>query len=185
MAVSLEKKPSKIFSENLVRIKFIQHIQTDLENFNSNELDQKIHFLNQSYIFQLIAFWQVFIEDLVNFGFNRMKAVDNKSIFLRVAEQKLNESLKKFNTPKKENIDKLFDEVLGISKISSYWNSGELTQSKAENTLKELLEIRHQIAHKGKTTKPLSYKMNFERMKTLMEMAELTEKAILGSITKC
>jgi hypothetical protein len=172
-----------IFSKRLVRIKFIQHIQTDLEEYGAGKLYEKIHFLNQAYVFQLIAYWQSFIEELAVYGFRLIEKNEPDSPFRNIAKAKLDESLKRFNTPKKENIDKLFKETLGIQKISQNWNSESLTQKKAEETLEELLESRHQIAHTGDTTNFLSYDTNFEKMKILFEIAKLTEQILIKQLT--
>jgi hypothetical protein len=183
LVLKLEKTPSQLFSKNLVRIKFIQHIQTDLAKCEAAKLELKIQFLNQAYVFQLIAFWQVFIEELAEYGFKQIDAVENSGTFRDIAKAKLDESLKRFNTPNKENIDKLFKEALGVPNISKHWHSEPLPQNIAPDTLAELLETRHQIAHKGRTSKPLSYETNFKKMEILMQLAELTEQALIKQLT--
>src|SRR5260370_1066850 len=95
---NLEKTPSQLFSKNLVRIKYIQDIQTDLTKCEAAKLPLKIQFLNQAYVFQLIAFWQVFVEELAEYGFRKIEAVENSGSFRDIARAKLDESLKKFNT---------------------------------------------------------------------------------------
>ena len=177
--IVLEKKPSQIFSRNLVKIKYIQHIQNDLRGQENRKLSEKIDFLNQAYIFQLIAFWQVFIEDLARYGFKLVENSSSEGIFKDIAEAKLKESLKKFNTPNRENIDKLFKETLGIVKISNQWCSEEFDRNVATATLDELLNARHEIAHTGRSTTKLSYEYNFTKMKILMDIATLTELAII------
>ncbi len=160
-----------------------QHIQLDLAKCNAAKLEIKIQFLNQSYILQLIAFWQVFIEKLAEFGFCQIEISDGDSHFRNIARSKLDESLKKFNTPNKDNIDKLFKETLGIPNISQFWKSDTLTHEMATSTLATLLTSRHQIAHTGRTSAPLSYETNFEKMEVLMQIAELTENALCNQLT--
>ncbi len=183
IAINLEKKPTRILSQNLARISFIQHIQTDLGKCGAEKLEPKIQFLNQAYVLQLIAFWQIFVEELAKYGFKQIEAVENNGAFRDIAKAKLDESLKKFNTPNKENIDKLFKEALGIQNISNHWHSDQMPQSVATDTLSELLETRHQIAHTGHTSKPLSYETNFKKMEIVMELAELTEDALIKQLT--
>lgn len=181
--LNLEKTPVQRFSKNLVRIKYIQHIQLDMEECNAAKLQLKIQFLNQSYVLQLIAFWQVFIEELAESGFRQIEASGSGGHFRDIARGKLDESLKKFNTPNKDNIDKLFKEALGVPNISKFWKSDTLTHETAISTLEALLNSRHQIAHTGHTSRPLSYATNFEKMKVLMQIAELTEKALCNQLT--
>lgn len=182
ITLDLEYTPLHIFSKNLVKIKYIQHIQKDLTDCDAKKLELKIHFLNQSYVFQLIAFWQVFIEDLAKYGFREIEKSEGGRVLKAIAKNKLDESLSKFNTPNTKNIDALFKSALGINKISDHWQSPELTRSEATTVLSELLEARHKIAHEGKALIPLSYKNNFEKMEILMKVAELTEKAILDEL---
>lgn len=181
--LNLEKTPAQLFSRNLVRIKYIQHIQLDLAKCDAAKLELKIQFLNQSYVLQLIAFWQVFIEELAEFGFRQLEASGSGGYFRDIARGKLDESLKKFNTPNKDNIDKLFKEALGVENISKFWKSDTLTHEIALSTLSSLLTSRHQIAHTGSTPTPLSYSTNFEKMEVLMQIAELTENALCNQLT--
>jgi hypothetical protein len=180
--LDLEYTPLHTFSKNLVKIKYIQHIQKDLTDSDAKKLELKIYFLNQSYIFQLIAFWQVFIEDLAKYGFRQIEKSEGSRLLKTIAKNKLDDSLNRFNTPNTKNIDILFKDALGISKISDHWQSQEFTRNEATTTLSKLLDARHQIAHEGKALFPLSYKNNFEKMETLMKIAELTEHAVLEEL---
>ncbi len=98
ITLDLEYKPLHTFSKNLVKIKYIQHIQQDLTDSDAKKLELKIHFLNQSYVFQLIAFLQVFIEDLAKYGFRQIEKSEGSRILKTIAKNKLDESLNKFNT---------------------------------------------------------------------------------------
>lgn len=182
ITLDLEYTPLHIFSKNLVKIKYIQHIQKDLTDSDAKKLELKIHFLNQSYVFQLIAFWQVFIEDLARYGFRQIEKSEGSRILKTIAKNKLDDSLSKFNTPNTKNIDTLFKDALGISKISDHWQSQEFTRNEATTTLSKLLEARHKIAHEGTASVPLSYKKNFEKMEILMKIAELTERAVFEEL---
>ena len=132
---------------------------------------------------QLVAYWQVFIEELARYGFRQIEASGSGGHFQNIARARLDESLRKFNTPNKSNIDKLFKEALGVSGISQSWTSASITQKMAASTLEKLLEARHQIAHTGQTSASLDYATNFEKMSILMEMAELTENALCRQLT--
>jgi RiboL-PSP-HEPN len=48
----------------------------------------------------------------------------------------------RLNTPKSDNIDKMFDEILGVNELSSQWSHGR-------NTIDEFVKLRGEIAHKG------------------------------------
>ncbi|MNP37271.1 hypothetical protein D3C76_1307120 [compost metagenome] len=124
----------------------------------------------------------MFIEDLAKYGFRQIEKSEGGRILKSIAKNKLDDSLKKFNTPNTKNIDALFNDALGIRKISDRWQSQELTRNQATETLSKLLDARHKIAHEGKASIPLSYKNNFEKMEILMKIAELTERAVLEEL---
>lgn len=51
--------------------------------------------------------------------------------------------------------------------------------------LRSILSTRHRIAHLGYAKSKLSYETNFEEMETLVQLAELTESAVLRHIEEC
>ncbi|QHG67113.1 HEPN domain-containing protein [Pseudomonas putida] len=180
--LDLEYKPFHTFNKNLKKIRFIQHIQKDLANCDATKLHLKIHFLNQSYIIQLVAFWQVFIEDLAKYGFRKIEKSEGSQILKTIAKNKLNESLNRFNTPNTKNVDTLFKETLGINKVSEHWQSPELTRDEATNTLSKILDARHSIAHEGQAITPMCFEENFKNMEIIRKIAELTENIVLEEL---
>lgn len=177
LKTNLTKTPTQMFSKNLVRIKYIQRIQLDIENSEANKKLLKIDFLNKMYIFQLVAFWQVFIEDLAKSGIWLENIHNDKLKQMNLKKEKLDAQLKKFNTPSRKNIDKLFKDVFEIPKLSNSWESDNLKRSRATSSLSILLKSRHEIAHTGNTKTQWSYEKNFQMMRTLLCIAELTENA--------
>lgn len=58
---------------------------------------------------------------------------------------------RKLNTPKHKNIDDLFDSAIGLSNVSSKWVwAKKLTVTKAREKLDKYVELRGEIAHRGK-----------------------------------
>lgn len=174
MHLDLEKTPSQIFSKKLVSIKYIQHIQNDLRDSEAKRIEIKAGYLNQSYVFHLVAFWQVFIEELLDYGFRRLEKSSPSSPFAAIARSRMNASLGRFNTPKRENINRLFNEALGIEKVTRDWSDEEAT------TLTDVLDSRHSIAHTGFSKTPLSYESNFARMKIIFGLSEKTERRLIS-----
>jgi len=68
-----------------------------------------------------------------------------------------NEVIKKhvdsLNTPRTENIDALFESILGIKSISKNWYWKGMSNSQAIQKLEDLVTIRGDIAHKVRTAK--------------------------------
>lgn len=58
-----------------------------------------------------------------------------------------------FNTPRAENIDKLFKDLIGIPKLSDEWHWRSKTAQSALQTLSDLVTLRGSIAHRVKTSK--------------------------------
>ena len=57
---------------------------------------------------------------------------------------------RKLNSPKTENIDRLFDSSVGIAKISSAWSwPKKMTVKRASEKLDRFVEFRGAIAHRG------------------------------------
>ncbi|MEN5041107.1 HEPN domain-containing protein [Stenotrophomonas sp. TWI1149] len=64
---------------------------------------------------------------------------------------------RKLNTPKWRNIDELFESAIGLSNVSSKWIwSKKLTVEKARAKLDEFVELRGEIAHRGKAKTSVS-----------------------------
>lgn len=58
---------------------------------------------------------------------------------------------RKLNTPKWQNIDSLFEAAIGLANVSSRWNwSKKITCDKAREKLDKFVELRGEIAHRGK-----------------------------------
>lgn len=182
--INLERTPAQHFSRRMVSIKFIQHIQDDLKKTPSaNRLALKLDYLNNAYILHLVAFWQVFIEDLARYGFEILKKGAPSHAFADIAMNRLDQELKKFNTPNKENIERLFRDTLGINGIAQSWNTEKLSNGLGEDTLRRVLKARHQIAHTGSADAELAYDANYRDMNILVDLAKATEKYLEAALS--
>ena len=64
---------------------------------------------------------------------------------------------RKLNTPKWQNIDALFESAIGLPNVSSKWLwSKKLTVDKARAKLDKFVELRGEIAHRGKAKTSVS-----------------------------
>lgn len=162
----------------MVRLKYIQHIQNDIDKEKTRRLSNKIDYLNQAYIFHLVAYWQVFIESLVNRKLDDITSESQQHALDDVLKSHIENQLKRFNTPNTENIDQLFEATLGLKKITSCWNTDEFSKKEANDRLKRILNSRHQIAHTGSASKNLTYESNFEDMNFVYGLATLLQAAV-------
>ncbi|EOC1338746.1 hypothetical protein ACI09V_002326 [Cronobacter dublinensis] len=186
--IKLTKSHAQIFSKKLKKLAIIQIIEHDLDNLELKEPDsvysinQKKEYLYQSYIIHLVASWQEFNKDLVRYCFATLiKGSDSPSIN-SIAQSRIDELLKQFNTPSAKNVDLLFDKAFGVKKTSKQWTLGTTDSQMALTVLDNILKIRHEIAHTGSASEELSYKKNFEYMEAIYEIAVATERHVLESL---
>ena len=168
LQLSLEKKPSQHFSKKLARITHIQNIQADLRACDVDHLNQKIGYLNQTYIIHLVALWQVFNEDLAHWGFN---ILHRRSALGSLTLESLYSAKRRFKTPNTQKIDLLFKTALNIERISESWEWDGVTRDYASALLASVLKARHEIAHLGGTASELDYDKNYAAMVTIYRMA--------------
>ena len=179
----LEKTPAQKLSKRLVSIKYTQFIIDDLKKLQEfdevHKLSTKESYLLETYIINLVANWQVFIEDLLEYGINKTADLTKNERLKTIILITLKEKLKRFNTPNTENIDSYFNDILAISKISSKLSDSD----RKKTTINEIVKIRHNIAHKGFSDKELTVEKNFNYMETLFSVAKELEDIVQTSIT--
>jgi hypothetical protein len=60
---------------------------------------------------------------------------------------------RRLNTPKTSNIDELFEEAIGLKRVSSSWRwAKKLTVDRARARLDQFVSLRGEIAHRGKAS---------------------------------
>lgn len=180
MAINLDRNPLQYFSRELSKIACIQLIQNDLEILEGAVgLERKKHYLNQTYIIHLVSQWQVFIEEIIKYGFRELlvKSNENNNMgsFAYAVEKNCEQQIKRFNTPNSNNIDKLFESILGIKAITDKFRWGTMTSHRATQILDEILQLRHKIAHTGISRMELDIEKNFKYMKHLYNLAYILQ----------
>ena len=60
-----------------------------------------------------------------------------------------------FHTPKAENIDTLFEALLGLTRISEKWSWRRMSTAKAQASLARFIGLRGEIAHRVKASRPV------------------------------
>jgi hypothetical protein len=178
--IKFTRTPAQLLSKRLTHIKFSQLIIEDLNKIkNQKRKFLKEEYLLNSYIINLVAFWQVFIEELVRYAVSNMTGNVELSKLSLIIERNCDERIKKFNTPNSENIDNLFKSVIGLENITNF-----LDQKADRRKIDEILQIRHSIAHSGKSPVKLNIASNFTRMETLMKAATKLENIVFTYITQ-
>ncbi|MEM9722502.1 MAG: HEPN domain-containing protein [Bacteroidota bacterium] len=175
----LEKTPVQIFSWKLTQIKYSQLILMDLERQSDiKKLGLKKKYLLNSYVINLVATWQVFIEDLLEYGVDKISKTITEEKIIDILRANSKEMIKRFNTPNTKNIDQIFKTVLGINKITTSINIEGMDLTEAKFKVNRILEIRHKIAHTGTSGEDLQLEMNFDFMEHLLEVGKQIEEKV-------
>jgi RiboL-PSP-HEPN len=84
-------------------------------------------------------------------------ADDGWKDYLKKRLKKYEESRNRsFNTPKSAQTDDFIQRTIGITKITEAWKSESFEPKEARNKIDKLVEIRGQIAHRGRLEQQLS-----------------------------
>ncbi|NHN83991.1 hypothetical protein GOB93_04955 [Acetobacter musti] len=185
--ISITKKPTSIFKQRIKRIKIISNIGDEIDrNKNPQLYDEKILLLNGLYLVNIVAFWQVFIENMVTYGCNLIKksiTTKPEELLYEIVCNKANYVLKKFNTPDRDRINKVFYDCFGIEKITECWRNGNGNFMKEYNVLNEIINERHYYVHTGKFKKiNLSFEDRFKDSDDIFVLAVLLESAIIDNL---
>lgn len=74
-----------------------------------------------------------------------------KNVLITHRNKTINRLVGSLNTPRAENVDRMFAEVLGLNTVSSTWYWGKLTAEQTREKLSEFVELRGSIAHRVTT----------------------------------
>lgn len=64
--------------------------------------------------------------------------------------------LEKFNTPKTAQVNGLFENMIGLSQLSSHWRWKKMSALQSEAALDDFITIRGNIAHRIRDAKPVA-----------------------------
>lgn len=162
MIIKIVKSPLRLFSKSLANTAVVQLIEKDLDSAVVKKKNTQTQFLYQTYIVFLVAAWQDFIQALAGDAFEELHPFVPYSEAEQVAYEELLNAINRFNTPLTYHIDKLIQKATGIERISSHWHWKNMTNELARQRLAELLNIRHEIVHTGRSDQPPSFEINFE-----------------------
>jgi hypothetical protein len=71
-----------------------------------------------------------------------------KNILIKYKGQIINRELDYFHVPRPNNIDDLYEKLLGINAITKRWKWKKMSNSSAIKTLNNFIDLRGEIAHK-------------------------------------
>jgi hypothetical protein len=180
----LEYTPLKHFTKRLAEIAHLQNIPADLAKANARKHSIKTELVYAGYAVMLVALWQSFWERLADEAFESKVRLHPDPAFQETLRAPFRETLKRFNTPNAENIDRLVKVSTGIPRISSTWILPDLSNEQIRQRLSEILQTRHEIAHTEIRALRLGYEANLANMELLHSLACMSSDVVatyLGS----
>lgn len=105
--------------------------------------------------------------------------------YLKQRESKFSEERNRsFNTPKPEQTNLFIENVIGLKNVTSSWKIEGSTEKESAERLKKLVELRGQIAHRGKLNHELTEDWLLEEVKFLKKVVSKTGGKINSHVKK-
>ncbi len=173
-----------------------------------------VQILHKSGVVMLIACWEAFVEDLAANGlaFLLSGAHDHTvlpdDVLERVAgrlqgrkawslagdgwrvactdhfKEVLARTTGTLNTPKTAQVDELFNKVLGLSNLSSYWHWKGRSSTRSKAALDALVGLRGSIAHRVSTARSVRKQDVAEARELLARLAVTSHNSVNRHLTK-
>jgi RiboL-PSP-HEPN len=84
----------------------------------------------------------------------------------------------KLNTPRPAQVDSLYENLLGIKKVSSSWHWSHMSADQARAALDELIDVRGSIAHRVTTSQEVTKKDVSDSVNFVNRIAVKTSNAV-------
>ncbi|WP_191485987.1 HEPN domain-containing protein [Pseudomonas syringae pv. atrofaciens] len=82
------------------------------------------------------------------------------------------------NTPKTPQVNKLYEELIGIPQISSCWRWEKMSATRAADKLDEYITIRGNIAHRIRDKDAVKKSVGFQYLNHVIQIVYRTEKTV-------
>jgi len=119
---------------------------------------EKADILLRSTVLFVTACWESYVEDLcseallclIGSGAKRRMWIGS------VLKAQMDQRIKFFNTPNSKNINDLFQATIGVVKLTNCWRWKGTTSQQSSIKLGNYVKIRGEIAHRTRTSTPIS-----------------------------
>lgn len=181
MVVNYDSNAKIQFGKKSYDIYQIFELHDELTKSKFNLIREKQKFIINSTYIMITACWQTYIENLCKESFiflmKNFKSKSKNWIEPVLLEKKL-ELLKRFNTPKADEIKNLFYKVLNIDNTCKYWRWKTFDCDGTKGQLGNRITIRGQLAHTNTTPNTLSKSTAEEYLDLIVTLVNQTEKAM-------
>jgi len=164
-------KKARIISRALIRFEKVSWDIYDLFDIHDTLMaipstprrQEKADILLRSTFLFITACWESYVEDLSREAL--LCLIDSgakKRMWIgSVLKAQMDQRIKSFNTPNSKNINQLFQATIGIVKLTDCWRWEGTTSHQSSIKLGNYVKIRGDIAHRTRTSTPIS-KVNSE-----------------------
>ena len=94
------------------------------------------------------------------------------------------ELVQSFNTPKSSNINQLYADTIGITKLTNSWKWNGMTTSQAQSKLGTYIKIRGAIAHRTQTMTPISRQNAEDYLDFIEILVSKTERRVQNYVKR-
>lgn len=141
--------------------------------------------VRSTYLF-ITASWESYIEDLCEEALLCLlynTARDKKWIdsVLKKHKEKL---IQNFNTPNSSNINELFSAIIGLTNLPNSWQWSGMTTQQSQAKIGTYIKIRGAIAHRTKTSTPISRKKAEEYLDFVKILVSKTDNRVQNYVKR-
>jgi hypothetical protein len=83
-----------------------------------------------------------------------------------------------FNTPKSEQVDGLYNEMLGLNSLSNHWTWKKMTADRAKTKLDNFISVRGNIAHRIRDAQPVAKNFGATYLTHVRQIVDRCEHAV-------
>jgi len=200
------------FDENADDIRRLLEIHATLGG-DARGRRYRLEVLNKSAIILITAIWEAFCEDIAAEALDFLLAQVSTASKLPLALRKriandvkadrnelavwdlagegwkartrshLNERIRKLNTPKCQNVDELFEDAIGLAKLSDSWSWSRTPVETSRNKLDDYVSLRGALAHGDKDPRSVTKAEVEEYFEHVRRLAERSGGRINSFIT--
>jgi len=169
--ISFEKLSWDVF--HLINI----HDKVMSLQYTRQQRREKADILLRSIFLFVTACWESYVEDLCREAglWLLRKSAKGKIWIGSVLKSQTDQLIKAFNTPNSRNIDDLYQATIGLVKLTDGWKWDGTTPEQARSTLGSYIVTRGEIAHRTRTSTPISKSASenyFEFIRTVVAKTE-------------
>ena len=101
-----------------------------------------------------------------------------RQVLTTYRESVLRKRVSPLNTPSAENVDDLYDALLGLQKVSDCWRRHKMTPDQARTRLQAIIKLRGDIAHRTRATRTILKNDVREAADLAAELASMTANRV-------